>query len=154
MDWDSIRDNAWAVWLGLSMVLGVAELASLDLVLLMLAVGALAGMGAALVGLEVWLQVVAAAAASIAMLAFVRPSFVKRLHSGPDLQHGFAGLVGKEGVAVAEVTADGGQVKLAGEIWTARPYDEYAVIPVGARVQVFEIRGATAYVHEVPELGS
>jgi membrane protein implicated in regulation of membrane protease activity len=154
MDWDSIRDNAWAVWLGLSMVLGVAELASLDLVLLMLAVGALAGMGAALVGLAVWLQVLAAAAASIAMLAFVRPSFVKRLHSGPDLKHGFAGLVGKEGVAVAEVTAEGGQIKLAGEIWTARPYDEYAVIPVGAKVQVFEIRGATAYVHEVPELGS
>jgi membrane protein implicated in regulation of membrane protease activity len=154
MDWDSIRDNAWAVWLGLSMVLGVAELASLDLVLLMLAVGALAGMGAALVGLDVWLQILAAAAASIAMLAFVRPSFVKRLHSGPDLQHGFTGLVGKEGVAVAEVTAEGGQIKLAGEIWTARPYDEYAVIPVGAKVQVFEIRGATAYVYEVPELGS
>jgi membrane protein implicated in regulation of membrane protease activity len=154
MDWDSIRDNAWAVWLGLSMLLGVAELASLDLVLLMLAVGALAGMGAALVGLDVWLQVLAAAAASIAMLAFVRPSFVKRLHSGPDLQHGFTGLVGKEGVAIAEVTAEGGQIKLAGEIWTARPYDEFAVIPVGAKVQVFEIRGATAYVHEVPELGS
>ena len=154
MDWDSIRENAWAVWLGLSMVLGVAELASLDLVLLMLAVGALAGMGAALLDLAVWLQILAAAAASIAMLAFVRPSFVKRLHSGPDLQHGFTGLVGTEGVAVAEVTAQGGQIKLAGEIWTARPYDEYAVIPVGAKVQVFEIRGATAYVHEVPELGS
>jgi membrane protein implicated in regulation of membrane protease activity len=154
MDWEPIRENAWAVWLGLSMVLGVAELASLDLVLLMLAVGALAGMGAALLDLDVWLQILAAAVASIAMLAFVRPSFVKRLHSGPDLQHGFTGLVGKEGVAVAEVTAQGGQIKLAGEIWTARPYDEYAVIPVGAKVQVFEIRGATAYVHEVPELGS
>jgi membrane protein implicated in regulation of membrane protease activity len=154
MDWEPIRENAWAVWLGLSMVLGVAELASLDLVLLMLAVGALAGMGAALLGLDVWLQILAAAAASIAMLAFVRPSFVKRLHGGPDLQHGFTGLVGKEGVTVAEITAEGGQVKLAGEIWTARPYDDFAVIPVGAKVQVFEIRGATAYVHEVPELGS
>jgi membrane protein implicated in regulation of membrane protease activity len=154
MDWESIRDSAWAVWLGLSIVLGVAELASLDLVLLMLAVGALAGMGAALIGLAVWLQILAAAAASIAMLAFVRPGVVKRLHGGPDLQHGFTGLVGTEGVAVAEVTAQGGQIKLAGEIWTARPYDEFAVIPVGAKVQVFEIRGATAYVHEVPELGS
>ena len=154
MDWESIRENAWAVWLGLSLVLGVAELASLDLVLLMLAVGALAGMGAALLDLEVWAQILAAAAASIAMLALVRPSFVKRLHSGPDLQHGFTGLVGKEGFTVAEITAQGGQIKLAGEIWTARPYDEFAVIPVGAKVQVFEIRGATAYVHEVPELGS
>ena len=154
MDWDPIRENAWAVWLGLSMVLGVAELASLDLVLLMLAVGALAGMGAALLDLEVWAQILAAALASTAMLAFVRPSFVKRLHGGPDLQHGFTGLVGQEGVTVAEISAQGGQIKLAGEIWTARPYDEFAVIPVGAKVQVFEIRGATAYVHELPELGS
>ncbi|HET6562470.1 MAG TPA: NfeD family protein [Marmoricola sp.] len=148
-----IRENAWAVWLGLSMVLGVAELASLDLVLLMLAVGALAGMGAALLDLQVWVQVLAATAASVAMLAFVRPSFVKRLHTGPDLQHGFAGLVGKEAFTVAEITAQGGQIKLAGELWTARPYDETAVIPAGAKVQVFEIRGATAYVHEIPELG-
>jgi membrane protein implicated in regulation of membrane protease activity len=154
MDWEWVRDNAWGLWLGLSMVLGVAELASLDLVLLMLAVGALAGMTAALLDLQVWVQILAAAAASIGMLAFVRPSFVKRLHSGPDLQHGFAGLVGKEGFTVAEISAQGGQIKLAGEIWTARPYDEYAVIPVGAKVQVFEIRGATAYVHEVPELDS
>jgi membrane protein implicated in regulation of membrane protease activity len=154
MDWDWVRENAWGLWLGLSMVLGVAELASLDLVLLMLAVGALAGMGAAFLGLAVWLQVLAAAAASVAMLAFVRPSVVKRLHGGPDLQHGFTALIGREGVTVAEITADSGQIKLAGELWTARPYDEFAVIPVGAKVQVFEIRGATAYVHEVPELGS
>jgi membrane protein implicated in regulation of membrane protease activity len=152
LDW--MRENAWAVWVGLAIVLGVAELASLDLVLLMLAVGALAGMGAALLDLEVWAQILAATLASIAMLAFVRPSFIKRLHSGPDLQHGFTGLIGKEGLTVAEISAQSGQIKLAGEIWTARPYDEYAVIPVGAKVQVFEIRGATAYVHEVPELGS
>jgi membrane protein implicated in regulation of membrane protease activity len=154
-DWvEWIRKNPWGAWLAIAMGLGIAELASLDLVLLMLAVGALAGMATDLIGGPVWAQMLAAALASIAMLAFVRPSFVKRLHTGPDLQHGFAGLVGKEGVAVAEVTAEGGQVKLAGEIWTARPYDEFAVIPVGAKVQVFEIRGATAYVHEVPELGS
>jgi membrane protein implicated in regulation of membrane protease activity len=154
-DWvEWIGKNPWGAWLAIAMGLGIAELASLDLVLLMLAVGALAGMATDLIGGPVWAQMLAAALASIAMLAFVRPSFVKRLHTGPDLQHGFAGLVGKEGVTVAEVTAQGGQVKLAGEIWTARPYDEFAVIPVGAKVQVFEIRGATAYVHEIPELGS
>ncbi len=154
-DWvEWIGKNPWGAWLAIAMGLGIAELASLDLVLLMLAVGALAGMATDLIGGPVWAQMLAAALASIAMLAFVRPSFVKRLHTGPDLQHGFAGLVGKEGVTVAEVTAQGGQVKLAGEIWTARPYDEFAVIPVGAKVQVFEIRGATASVHEIPELGS
>jgi membrane protein implicated in regulation of membrane protease activity len=153
MDW--LRDFDWALWLGAALLLGVAELASLDLVLLMLAVGCLAGaMVAAVPDLPFVLQALAAAAASTAMLVLVRPSVVHRLHGGPTLVQGHAALVGQEGFAVSEVDARGGQVKLAGEVWTARPYDDTAVIPTGARVQVFEIRGATAYVHEVPELYS
>jgi len=152
MEW--LSDNAAWVWLGAGMLLAGAELLSLDLVLLMLAVGCLVGMGAALLDLHVAVQVLAAAAASVAMLAFVRPSVVRRLHSGPELSHGFAGLVGEEGFALAEITAEGGQAKIGGEVWTARPYDDSAVIAPGAKVQVFEIRGATAYVHEIPQLGA
>jgi membrane protein implicated in regulation of membrane protease activity len=153
MEW--LQDNAWAVWLAAAMLLGVAELASLDLVLLMLAAGCLVGAGVAAAELPFLVQALAAALASTAMLLLVRPSVVHRLHSGPTLVQGHAALVGQEGFALSEVDARGaGQVKLAGEVWTARPYDETAVIPSGARVQVFEIRGATAYVHEVPELWS
>jgi membrane protein implicated in regulation of membrane protease activity len=39
-------------------------------------------------------------------------------------------------------------VKLDGEIWTARAYDDDEVIEPGKRVQVLEIRGATALVSE------
>jgi membrane protein implicated in regulation of membrane protease activity len=152
MEW--LRDYDWAVWLGAALVLGVAELASLDLVLLMLAAGCLVGAGVAAADLPFLVQALAAAAASAAMLVLVRPSVVRRLHSGPGLVHGAAALVGREGFALSEVDAQAGQVKLGGEVWTARPYDERAVIPAGARVQVFEIRGATAYVCEVPELGA
>ena len=152
MEW--LRDYDWAVWVGAAMVLGVAELASLDLVLLMLAVGCLVGAGVAAFELPFLVQALAAVAASTAMLVLVRPSVVRRLHSGPGLRHGPAALIGEEGFALSEVDARGGQVKLAGEVWTARPYDDTAVIPSGARVQVFEIRGATAYVHEVPEIGA
>ncbi len=151
MEW--LQDNVWAVWLGAALALGVAELASLDLVLLMLAVGCLVGAGLDALEVPLLLQAVGAAAASLAMLVFVRPSVVRRLHSGPSLVLGADALVGREGFAVSDVDTGGGQVKLGGEVWTARPYDETAVIPSGARVQVFEIRGATAYVHEVPEIG-
>jgi membrane protein implicated in regulation of membrane protease activity len=153
MNWDWLTDNLWGVWLGIAMFLGVLELFSLDLVLLMLAGGALVGMVLDLVGAGVPLQVIGASVASVAMLALVRPSVVKRLHTGPDLKQGHEALVGIEGFTVAEITEQGGQAKIAGEIWTARPYDETAVIPVGARVRVYEIRGATAYVDEVPQLG-
>lgn len=148
------QDNAWAAWLAAATLLGLAELLSLDLVLLMLAGGALVGMVVSLTPAGVAAQVLAAALASISMLLLVRPNVVRRLHSGPDLRTGSAALLGKQGFAVAEVTEHGGQVKLAGEVWSARPYVDDDVIPVGARVEVFEIRGATAYVHEVPRLGS
>lgn len=152
--WDAAKDYPWAVWLGLAMLLGVLELFSLDLVLLMLASGALVGMGLSLLDLPVWVQVLGAASTSVAMLALVRPSMVRRLHSGPTLKQGHEALVGEEGFTVAEITAQAGQIKVGGEVWTARPYDETAVIPVGAKVRVYEIRGATAYVDEVPQLGS
>ena len=83
MDWDWLSEHAWAGWLGLATLLAAAELVSLDLILIMLAVGALAGMVSAALGASVVLQVLIASGASVAMLAVVRPSLVARLHSGP-----------------------------------------------------------------------
>ena len=150
MEWFS--DHAWQTWAALAILLGVAELFSLDLVLLMMAVGAGVGVLTAVLGLPVAVQILAAIGASLAMLAFVRPSIVKRLHAGPELTLGHQALVGKTGVVVSQVTADAGQVRINGELWTARAYDETEVIEPGARVDVFQIKGATALVHRIPEL--
>ena len=144
--------EAWHVWLGLAVGLGVLELFSLDLILLMLAAGAIVGMVAAVIGLDGWVQVLAAVATSVAALGLVRPSVVKRLHSGPTLVLGHDALVGKTAVVVEQVSSQGGQVRIGGELWTARPYDDDAVIELGAKVDVFQIKGATAMVHKVPEL--
>jgi len=135
-------------------VLGMAELVSLDLVLIMLAVGALAGMGTAAIGAGLVLQVLVAGGASIAMLALVRPSLVARLHQGPELRLGTTKLIGQRAVVTERITGlNVGRIKLAGETWSAAPYDEHDTIEPGATVEVFEIRGATAYVHPVAELG-
>jgi membrane protein implicated in regulation of membrane protease activity len=144
----------WQAWLGVAIALGVAELFSLDLVLLMMATGALAGMGVSLIPGVGWpLQVIVAVITAVGMLALVRPNIVKRLHSGPELTLGHAALVGKQAVVVDEVSLQGGQIRVGGELWTARPYDETEVIEAGAPVDIFEIRGATAYVHRIPQLG-
>ena len=151
MDW--IRDHLWETWLALSIGLGVAEMFSLDLILAMLAAGAVIGMVAALLGLPVVVQVLAALAASTAMLAFVRPAFVKRLHGGPELSLGHGKLVGTRGLVTEEITGLApGRIKAGGEIWTALPYDENVRIAPGETVEIFEIRGATAYVHPVGTL--
>lgn len=150
-DW--LRSHAWETWLAVAIVLGMAEMFSLDLVLIMLALGALVGMVAAVVGLPVGVQIVAASVAAIAALALVRPSMAARLHAGPSLTVGHGKLVGQQGVVTEGGNAvHPGQIRLAGEIWTAAPYDESLVLEPGQAVQVLEIRGATAYVHPIPSL--
>ncbi len=151
MDW--LSEHAWAAWLGIAAALGMAELVSLDLVLIMLAVGAMAGMLTAVLGAPAVLQVLVAGGAAVAMLALVRPSLVARLHQGPELRLGTSKLVGQRAVVTQRITGlNVGQIRLAGETWSAAPYDEHDVIEPGATVEVFEIRGATAYVHPLPEL--
>jgi membrane protein implicated in regulation of membrane protease activity len=153
MDW--ILKHAWEAWLGLAIVLGVAEMFSLDLILVMLAAGAIVGMVAALIGLPVAIQVLAFAGVSVAALALVRPSVVKRFHGGPELALGHGKLIGKQGTVTADISSLApGRIKLAGEFWTAEPYDETTHIPAGETVEVLEIRGATAIVHPVARLES
>jgi membrane protein implicated in regulation of membrane protease activity len=149
MDW--LRDNVWAAWLGIAVVLGLAELASLDFTLLMLAAGAItaAGVGALFPHL-LWLQIVIGLITSAAMLAAIRPLLVRKLHHSGELKTGSAHVIGRTGVVVKEIHPDGGgSIKLNGELWTARPYDEVSTFPPGTRVEVMSIDGATAVVYPV-----
>jgi membrane protein implicated in regulation of membrane protease activity len=147
--WDWLGDNAWAGWFAVAALLGAAELVSMDFVLLMLALGVAGGGVADLLGAALPLQVVVAVVIAIGTLAFVRPSVIRRLHHGPELRTGHAALVGRSALVTEEVTAQGGLVRLAGEIWTARPYDDSLVIPAGSTVDILEIKGATAVVFPV-----
>jgi membrane protein implicated in regulation of membrane protease activity len=88
------------------------------------------------------------------MLLLARPALVARLQGGPDLVLGAARLLGRTAVTPEEITVHHpGTLKIDGETWSARPYDETLVIAAGTTVEVLEIRGATAYVHPLPELG-
>jgi membrane protein implicated in regulation of membrane protease activity len=153
MEW--FQDHMWGAWLGVAALLFVAEMFSLDLILIMLAVGALAGMVTAAFDAPVAVQLLAAAGTSVAMLALVRPGLAKRFHGGPELQLGHGKLVGRQGLVTEPISALApGRVRLAGEDWSAQPYDETLTIEVGETVEVYEIRGATAYVHPVARLDS
>ena len=153
MDW--LLRHLWEAWLGLAIVLGVVEMFSLDLIVGMLAIGAVVGMVLALVDAPVALQVLGATGASVAMLALVRPSMMKKLHSGPELSLGHDKLVGTQGIVLAEMSGlSTGRIKIGGEDWSARPYDETMTIPAGETVEVLAIKGATAYVYPVARLES
>ncbi|MEC9052233.1 MAG: NfeD family protein, partial [Actinomycetota bacterium] len=95
MDW--LNDHAWAAWLGLAAMFGVAEMFSLDLIFLMLAVGAMGGVVAGAFDAPLALQVRVALGTSLATLTLLRPPLVARLHGGPDLRLGTGKLIGSQG---------------------------------------------------------
>ncbi|MBA3310285.1 MAG: NfeD family protein [Nocardioidaceae bacterium] len=147
MDWLSEHD--WQTWLIVALLLAGAELATLDMSLLMMAVGAAAGMLMAALGFGLAVQVLSAVAVAVALLAFVRPSIVRRLHAGPTLKHGGEALIGKSGLVLERVTSYTGRIKLGGEVWSARTLDETVNIEPGSKVGVAEVDGATAVVYPI-----
>lgn len=145
MDW--IRDHAWETWLVVAIALGCLEVLSTDLILLMLAVGALAGMVVALTGGPFVVQMLIAIGVALAMLFLVRPSVVRRLHAGPTLAVGAEALIGQRALVLEPLShTSPGRVKIGGDVWTAQPFDEDDQIDEGASVDVVSIKGATAYV--------
>jgi membrane protein implicated in regulation of membrane protease activity len=83
-------------------------------------------------------------------LMSVRPLISRRLLSGPALRTGGAALVGKTAVVTERVAnhESVGKVRIDGETWTARCLDEDCVLEPGTKVQVVDIKGATALVME------
>jgi membrane protein implicated in regulation of membrane protease activity len=138
----------WVIWAIAAAALAGGEVLTLGFFLGLLALGAAVAAIAGAVGLSVELQVALFAVTSVASLAFIRPIAVRHLKTPARLKSGTAALVGTRAVVLERVDADRGQVKIGGEVWTARAYDEDDVFEPGARVDVMKIDGATALVAE------
>jgi membrane protein implicated in regulation of membrane protease activity len=137
----------WVVWLIAAVVLGVAEYFTLTLAFGLLAAAALVAALVAGLGGPLMAQVLAFAIAGGVGLLIVRP-IARRQMTHPQLvREGSYALVGKKAVVVEEVTGSQGLIKLSGEVWSARAFDEDQVIPAGSVVDVMEIEGATAIVY-------
>ncbi len=148
-------DRIWLVWLGIALLAALAEVASLNFVLLMFAGGALAAALADAVGAPLPVEVVVFAAVSAVLLFVARPPLLAWSHRTRHQVTGVAALVGRRAEVVEEVDPRGGRVKLAGEVWSARAEGSGTVLPVGTQVTVTRIDGATAVVvGEPPQLAT
>ena len=138
----------WVLWAIVAAVLAAGEILTLGFFLGLMALGAAVAAAAAAAGASIELQVALFAVTSVASLAFIRPIALRHMKTPARLKSGTAALVGARAVVLQRVDADHGQVKIGGEVWTARPYDEDDVFEPGTRVDVMKIDGATALVAE------
>ena len=137
---------AW-IWLVAALGLAGAEALTGDLFLLMLGGGALAAAGSsALFGWPVWADGAVFLVASLLLLVLVRPALRKRFAAGTGLPEPMKALEGKSALVLERVGRHEGQVKLDGEVWTARPLNDDDVYETGDHVTVMRIDGATAVV--------
>lgn len=135
------------IWLIIGVVLAVAEVFTLDFVLVMFGGGAFAAALSGVLGAPVPVQLLVFAATSVLGLVAVRPSIKRRLHRTSEVKPmGVEAIEGTQATVIEEVAQDRGMVKIGGELWSARPYDATQTIAVGEVVRVIEIRGATALV--------
>ena len=139
---------AWVIWMIAAGALAVGEIFSLSFFLGPVALAAVLAAVAALAGAGAALQILVFTLASAASLLLLRPIARRHLHTPAQIRTGTAALIGERAVVIDQVDANGGTVKLKGEIWTARTYDEDEVLEPGARVHVMQIEGATALVSE------
>jgi membrane protein implicated in regulation of membrane protease activity len=142
--------DAWVIWLIAAAIFGVGEILTLGFFLAPFAVGALIAALVAAVGGGTVVSWAVFLVVSVIMLAALRPVARSHRRQPAQLRTGTAALVGRPAMVVERIANDEGvgAVRLDGEMWTARAYDEDEVIEAGKRVQVIEIRGATALVAE------
>ncbi|OBG25101.1 NfeD family protein [Mycobacterium sp. 852002-51057_SCH5723018] len=138
---------AAVIWLIFGLVLAGAEALTGDMSLLMLAGGALATAGCSwLLEWPVWAEASVFLVVSVLLLVLVRPALRRRLTPAKGLPTGIEALQGKSALVLDRVARDEGQVKLDGQVWTARPFNDDDVYEPGERVTVMQISGATAVV--------
>ena len=135
------------IWLVFALGLAGAEALTGDMFLLMLSGGALAAAGSSwLLDLPVWADGAVFLVVSVLLLAVVRPALRRKLTAGKGLPEPVKALEGKPALVLGRVSQHDGQVKLDGEVWTARPYNDNDVYEPGDSVTVMHIDGATAVV--------
>ena len=143
MNWAAI------VWLGLMIVFLIAEAASVSLVSLWFAAGALVAMIVSLLGGEIWLQILLFLAVSAGLLACLRPVVRKCIHPKTTATN-IDAVIGTQGYVTADVDnlSGTGQVKLGAMEWSARSSGGEP-ISTGTLVQVDRIEGVKVFVSTV-----
>ena len=134
------------VCLVIAVVLGIFEAATVALVSIWFAIGAVAAMVPAYFNAPFWVQILVFILVSALCFVFTRPFFKKiiRVNKQPT---NVDRLVGQEGVATDDIEniECRGKVIISGLTWSARS-ETGELIPQGAVVTVKKIEGATLVV--------
>ena len=146
---DEVNMAAW-IWFAVAGLLLIAEMLTANLLFASLALAALAAGITNAAGGSNALQGVTFGLFAILSLIALRPIALRHLKKQtPGASTNVDALIGARAVVTTTVDQSGGQVKLSGEIWSART--DSGLIESGESVVVLAIEGATARVAKLEE---
>jgi membrane protein implicated in regulation of membrane protease activity len=140
----------WVAWLCAGCLLAMGEMLTMGFFLAPFAAGAFVAALLDLAGAATAISIAAFAVVTAALFALVRPVARRHLHTPPQIRTGTAALIGRPAIVLQRISnrEGAGTVKIDGEVWSARSFDDDRVIEAGQQVEVIEIRGATALVSD------
>ena len=140
--------DGWIIWLLAGCILGIGEMHQGGFYLAPFAAGAALATVVSLLGVGALLAAIVFLLSSGLVFATLRPVAKRHRKLPPSIRTGAAALIGRRAIVLERIANDEGVgcVKIDGEVWTARSFDEDQIFDPGERVEVVEIRGATALV--------
>lgn len=140
---------SWAmIWTGVAIILAVVEALTFGLTTIWFVAGALIALLFSWLGFNEYVQVLSFLVSSILLLLLTRPLILKYINVGT-VKTNVDSLVGKEGMVLKEISQyNFGQVKLAGQMWTAKSRSGETILE-GSAVVVESIEGVKLVVSPV-----
>jgi membrane protein implicated in regulation of membrane protease activity len=143
--------EAWVIWVVVAVALLIAEATTSAFVAIYFGLAAVAAAAIAAAGLDAAVQLAAFAALSVGSLVLTRPALKRAAGAGSGIRTGVDAMQGRIGVVTRAIAAlEPGQVKVGGEMWTARSFYDEEPIALGSRVEVVKVEGVTALVVPAP----
>src|SRR3954447_16108422 len=143
------RDVDVTIWLVAAVALLVAEATTTAFVAAYFSIGALLAALAAALGAPLWAQGTEFVVVSLVLLVLTRQLVLRGLGKQSGQRMNVYALEGQQGIVTIPIDNDAatGQIRIGSEFWTARSVDDLpAPVPIGAKVDVVDVRGVTARV--------
>jgi len=135
-------------WLLLVIIFIVIEAFTFALTSIWFAIGSLFALVVALIGIDFPIQIISFFVVSIVLLIFTRPIAKNYLHIGSEKTN-IDSIIGKKAIVIKEIQSyKTGQVRIDGQIWTAKSIDS-DFISEGVEVEVVLIEGVKVVVRPI-----
>jgi membrane protein implicated in regulation of membrane protease activity len=143
--------EAWVVWIVAAVALLIAEATTAAFVAIYFGLAAVVAAALAAAGASLAIQLLGFAALSVGSLTLTRPALRRAIRQTPGVRTGVDAMQGRIGVVTRAIgDLESGQVKVGGEMWTARCFFDGEPLAEGTRVEVVRIEGVTALVIAAP----